>query len=323
VDYSTLSIKVPTNRISSVFGFMKQLYKSEKRLARESYRKNVKVLHRSEIKSASESTDTTVEEIRTMIRNELSKQIESDYSVKVQVPKTNISAPKAPTVIKPIKKPIPVKERKKKFVQTYDFKTELCKCRNFVQKLNFDAKKYETDLGDVEAKYRLLRGLMKNGHVINQPCNRRFNRCPITNNILEIVETNECKTVLDERKEQQKVLVAEQERKQRQLVRMCEEMEAAEAEREAKHAEQELEKFVKIQDRNRQYCRANMRKTIPNDDDLTNDFKALQEHQSNNDEYYKYQLWRVNNTFYGAKEFSDMYCGWDFTRKTKWKLTHN
>lgn len=317
VDYSTLSIKVPTNRIGSVFGFMKQLYKNEKRLSRESYRKNVKVLHTSEIKSVSETTDTTVEEIRTMIRNELNKT-EGDYSVKVEIPNNKISAPKAQPVIKK-----PVKERVKKFVQKYDFQSELCECKKFVDQLNFDAKKYKVDLNDEAAKYKLIRGMLISGRITTHPCNRRIRKCMKTGQRQEIESTSECEVIRQRKEETAKAIAAEQKRRTDILEAQLHQMYKEEADKEARaEKDREIEEKAK-EVRNRQYCRANMRKVIPNNDDLTIDLKALQSLESNFDEYYKLKLWRANNVFYGAIEFNELYCGWDFTRKTKWKLTHN
>jgi len=309
VEYATITVKVPVNRIGSVFGCMRNLHKADKRLSRISYKKHTKIDYtkctepapipsESSGESVSELTDISRSSIRDMVKDEIRRALsKNDY--KKPVPEPIKPEPKSDDVIPP-------KDGRPRTVITLDAKHGLCECIDFKLALDKEMEKYP-DIA--EATTQVMRNKWYH-KAKSMPCNVMWMASNFTT-------VKECKTAVERRSERElEARRVEVERKRKlQQAQKCSNYE------EERYQNRAHKSYVK-----------NMKTSIPSKQEILECRRIIEEKvevygqdwtndqlKCNND----LRCYRIDNNFYNAKEFSDIYHGMGWFRKKQWNKNFN
>jgi len=299
VEYATITIKIPVNRIGSVFGCMRNLHKSDKRLQKISYRKHTKVDYTKCIEPASSSseslsdgvsetnTDTSRSSIRDMIREEVGKVLsKNDYKKVVPPPKPE---------------PKSVDDKPQLIIQPGH---ELCDCVCFREKMNKD-KAISPNTAHVVRVSNIIRfAKMFASERQNLPCNLKQEGMKITS-------FKQCDTV--KKRLDEEILQAQR-------------MEEDSAPEPFKCSKLEEERF-----RNRAHRSfvKTMKTSIPSNKEIE---EARRIYYNEVKVYGKgmniarandLRLYRVDDKFYNAMDFIDIYRGMGWFRKKQWNKNFN
>jgi len=311
VDYATITIKVPVNRVGSVFGCMRNLHRQDKRLSKISYRKHTKVSYAKcagpsssssessmsdESESSTTDTDTSESSISEMIRAEVSKFLSENNYSKVVPPAEN--------------KPTSINDENPQLVIQSGAK--LCECTGFQAAMNM-AKEFVTDSRTVlydqvnwainRAKYETTKKVFTTK--LGMPCN-------LVVQDRTIICTGQCKAVTARK-------VAESRKaKARRVEESRKEVDAYEEER---YKDRAHKSYIK-----------QMKTDIPSKEEVNASLKSFRDAVSirtstgwtqDTAKVNALRCYRINGKFYNANEFMDRYHGMGWFRKQQWKTNNN
>jgi len=314
VEYATITIKVPVDRIGNVFRCVRYLYSNDKRLSRVSYRKQVKVDYtkrtgaapssdESSSESVSEISETNTEisrssikeTIKEMVSNEVKKVLSTnDYK---RVVATSKPEPKSRYVI-----PVTIQSQ-------YD----MCECLGFkheYEERRLKKKSHESDL-------MILANIIGDGRystraALNRPCNIEYDE---TTRILK--GTRQC------------YAVAKREDSEKQTIVKVEE-ESVEPGVDWRTGFPKLSKLEdERKDRTHKSYVATMKTSIPLREEVEQCRKIWHKEVNIYGKGHDYvrehslRFYRINGKFYNAWEFNDLYNGMGWFRKKNWNKYHN
>lgn len=316
VDYATITITVPVDRIGQVFGCVRHMYRNDKRLSRVSYRKQVKVDYtkrteavpnpnESSSESAFEPSETNTETSRSSIKEIVQEEVKkilskNDYKKVVATPKPEPRSSYPPPV-----------------ALTSQF--DVCECLQFkheYERRKEKRKEHESDLMIMsriiyEAKFSVQAALQK-------PCNIFADK---NNDNKVLIGKFECHTV--------------RKRKERERLELKAKVEEENEIKKVKNLDP-LTGFPKLskleeerKDRTHKSYVATMKTDIPSKEQIERCEKFWHDKVSKYGVGFNYEAehsirhYRVDNKFYNAREFSKIYDGMGWFRKNQWKKNHN